>query len=117
VIEPRLASHMQIEALKRQTEQQGGFAVIVHKGDPVSGAILILCLEKGRYPKLFEKMPSLDGKPNWQVIWSEELRDQGKAGELSAYIERRKARDSDLWMIELDVADQTLFNGIVSATG
>lgn len=104
MIEPRLATHVWIESVKRRVSAMGGFAMVLAKGDAVSGAILVVCLEKGRNSLLCERMPSLDGGSEWQPIWpqgSEKYRDNA---EISAYWARRKARDPDLWVIELDVA-------------
>lgn len=113
-MEPRLASHMRIGALKRAVEAEGGFAMILNKGDPVSGAILVQCLEKGRNPRLYERMPSFDDSPPWELIWSQ---DTDKKGTLSEYLERRTSRDSDLWIIELDIADSERLDGLLAAMG
>lgn len=114
MIEPRLASNVRIAALKRAVEAEGGFAMILKKGDPVSGAILIQCLEKGRNPRLYERMPSLDGGSVWEIIWSEDI---DKKGNLSEYLDRRTSRDSDLWVIELDIADSERLDGLLAAMG
>ena len=114
MIEPRLASNMRIGALKRIIEADGGFAMILKKGDPVSGAILVQCLEKGRNPKLYERMPSLNGKPVWEAIWSE---DTDNKGNLSEYLERRTSRDGDLWVIEVDIADSERLIGLLEPMG
>ncbi len=84
--------------------------MILHKGDPVSGAILVQTLEKGRNPRLYEQMPSLDDGPVWYEIWSEEIENKGN---LQEYLERRFARDSDLWLIELDIADSERLTGLL----
>lgn len=105
---------MRIGALKRTVEADGGFAMILKKGDPVSGAILIQCLEKGQNPRLYERMPSLDGEPVWEVIWSE---DTDKKGDLSEYLDRRTSRDSDLWVIELDIADSERLTRLLGVMG
>ena len=121
MLEPRLASHIQIDMLKRRASQIGGFATIVHKGDPVSGAILILCVENGANPILYEKMPCLNPGAQsgsaWQIIWSDAIAAKGKSGTLDEYLDRRRTRDSDLWTIELDVAHHTRFDEIVDALG
>lgn len=120
-MEARLASHLQIAALKRLTAAEGGFVTIVHKGDAVSGAILILCVEHGRNPLLFEKMPNLAAnavsQADWQPIWSQDIAQKGRSGSLDDYLARRIARDSDLWVIELDIASHTQFDVIKHALG
>tara|TARA_R110000772_G_scaffold59179_2_gene133997 strand:- start:3345 stop:3680 length:336 start_codon:yes stop_codon:yes gene_type:complete len=102
MIEPRLSSEMTVQALLRKVNQEGGFGVVIRKGDCISGAILIICLEKGKDPRLLEKMPSLDGPSTWQLIWSQVT---DKKQDLNEYLDRRRGFDPDLWLIELDIPD------------
>ncbi|MEW4468577.1 DUF1491 family protein [Parasphingorhabdus sp. JC815] len=102
MIEPRLSAEMIVQSLLRKVNQEGGFGTVIQKGDRISGAILIICLEKGKDPRLLEKMPSLDGPSIWQVIWSQPT---DKQGNLQEYLDRRSKFDPDLWLIELDIPD------------
>ncbi|WP_109356028.1 DUF1491 family protein [Sphingorhabdus sp. EL138] len=102
MIEPRLSAEMIVQSLLRKVNQEGGFAAVLRKGDRISGAILIICVEKGKDPRLLEKMPSLDGPATWQVIWPQSTDNKQN---LDGYLERRSRFDPDLWLIELDVAD------------
>lgn len=100
MIEPRLSAEMTVQSLLRKVSQEGGFGAVIRKGDRISGAILIICLEKGKDPRLLEKMPSLDGPSTWQVIWPQV---SDKQQDLDEYLKRRSGFDPDLWLIELDV--------------
>ncbi|WP_417620785.1 DUF1491 family protein [Parasphingorhabdus sp.] len=102
MIEPRLSAEIKVHALLRLVNQNGGFAVVLKKGDRISGSILIQCVEKGENSRLLENMPSLDGAPNWQQIWPQAT-DNNK--ELSDYIAQRFRFDPDMWLIELDIPD------------
>lgn len=102
MIEPRLSSEMTVQSLLRKVNQEGGFAMVLRKGDQIAGAILIICLEKGKDPRLLEKMPSLDGPSTWQKIWPQ---DTDNKQDLDEYLNRRTGFDPDLWLIELDIAD------------
>ncbi len=102
MIEPRLSAEMTVQSLLRKVNQNGGFGAVLQKGDRISGAILILCVEKGKDPRLLEKMPSLDGPSTWQVIWPQGTE---KKQELDGYLKRRSGFDPDLWLIELDIPD------------
>lgn len=102
MIEPRLSAEMTVQALIRKTNQEGGFGTVIHKGDRISGAILIICLEKGEFLKVLEKMPSIDGPSSWQRIWPQ---DTDNKQELGSYLARRQGFDPDLWLIELDVPE------------
>lgn len=113
MIEPRLAAHVRIEALKRLTAASGGFATIIARGDPVSGAILIARTVRGGDNALLESFSGLDGKPDWQEVWSEDSPTQSAKGSMSEYADRRRSRDPDLWIIELDVASRAQFDAIM----
>jgi len=102
MIEPRLAAALLVQALLRQVQQQGGFGAILHKGDEISGSILVSCLNRGENPRLLERMPQLDGPPLWHCIWPQ---DTVKQQLLQEYIDKRLASDPDLWIVELDIAD------------
>jgi hypothetical protein len=113
VIEPRLAAHIRIEALKRLTQAAGGFATLLAKGDPVSGAILITRTVRGGDNGVIEGFSGLDGSVEWQEIWHEDSQTIAAKGTLSEYIARRRQRDPDIWVIELDVANRAQFDAIL----
>ena len=96
----RLTAALMVTSLMRRTQIEGGSAVMVRKGDPTSGTILILCLEKGCNSALCERLLTPSGAYEWQRVGPQDI---DKIDELDAYIQRRVARDPDLWVIELDV--------------
>lgn len=98
----RLATHVLVGALIRRIQEDGGFAIVLHKGDPTSGAILIQCLEKGRETGLFERIPDYAGGYQLVACGPSVPDDSQSVGE---YIARRRRSDPDLWLIELDIAD------------
>ena len=119
MLEPRPATSFLVSALRRKVESEGGFATILKKGDPVAGALLVVCLRQsdsssivfndpdfGPTPLILEREPSFDGPGKWHVT-----KGQGneKQQEISEYLTRRQKSDPDLWVIELDVADAERF--------
>ena len=97
---------MLVSGLLRLASQQGGFAAVLAKGDPTSGSVLIQTLEKGRFSGIYERI--LD--PSGQYLWGRSgPQDIEKTDEISEYFARRRARDPDLWLIELDVPDAERF--------
>lgn len=100
MIEPRLSAEIKVQTLLRLVSQAGGFGAVLNKGDRISGSIIIQAVENGENPRLLENMPSLDGGPNWTVIWPQPIE---KKQELSEYIARRLRYDPDMWLIELDI--------------
>lgn len=111
MIEPRLASGVLISAIKRLTEAQGDFATVLKKGDPVSGAILLIGQVRGVDPIIYERYPSLDGQAIWQAI---NLSDKNDVN-VKNYWTKRCTGDPDLWVLELDVASGARLNGLLAA--
>lgn len=96
----RLPAHIEVAGLIRAAESVGGFAVVVAKGERDAGSILLLTLEKGEHAQLWERLPSLDGRRQFSAIPPETHKNT--AG-LHDYLQRRTARDPDIWIVELDV--------------
>lgn len=98
----RLPAYLEAAALIRAAEVAGGFGVVLSKGDRDAGVILVLTIDKGRNPRLWERMPRLDGSRAFECVRTQ---DADEVDALADYLKRRQARDSDLWLIELDVAE------------
>ena len=103
---PRLASKLIVSALIRSVESAGGFGMILTKGDAEAGAILIMALEKGQITGLFERQMVGGMRYVWTGIGPQVL--DNKA-EIDEFVERRRARDPDLWVIELDIPNAPQF--------
>ncbi len=104
--EARLASAVLASGLMHLANQTGGFAAILAKGDPVSGALLLQILEKGLFSGIFERMPDPSGAYLWAQSGPQDTEDKEN---LEEYLARRRARDPDLWIVELDVPDAERF--------
>lgn len=110
MIEPRLAAHMLVSSLIRRTNAQGDFATVLRRGDETAGNILIMALEKGANPRLFERFPAMDGTSEWVQIPNQAI---DKYNDITEYCARRSGNDPDLWILELDVAFQERLNGLL----
>lgn len=97
----RLASALLVNALVRRANHEGGSAMVLAKGDPTAGAILLLLLDKGENPRFVERGIGPDGNP---ALIPSGPREVGDAQTVSDYWQRRRSRDSDLWVVELDIA-------------
>lgn len=106
----RLPSHLLVDALIRKAQAAGGFVAILRRGEPMGGAILLQFLERGRFRGFAERMFDLDGKARLESV-GPEAPEEGAGDEetLAAYRQRRGARDPDLWIIELDIAEAKRF--------
>lgn len=102
----RLAAGLLVNALVRRVNAAGGSAMVLARGDAEAGAILVLALERGGNPAFFERGIGPNGKPALVRSGSAELTDESAATD---YWQRRRSRDSDLWVIELDIAEAERF--------
>lgn len=96
-----LASGLLVSALLRRVNDAGGMGMVRAKGEAQSGAILLILTEQDRVPRLVERGFDRDGKAA--------LRPAGPSGTpdlaaIEAYWRTRRARDPDLWVVELDIA-------------
>lgn len=108
-MEPRLPAHLEVAGLIRRVQAEGGFATVLNKGERDAGTIMLVLVEKGANPRIFERMPQLDGTRSWCRSRQQETDDSPA---MSAFIERRISQDPDLWVVELDVAEAERFIGL-----
>ncbi len=92
----RLPSGVLVSALLRRVNDAGGFGVVMAKGDAQGGAILVIAVDKGAPPRLLERGLGPDGRTV--------MIDSTPAEDPDGYWRRRRARDPDLWVIEVDIA-------------
>lgn len=102
----RLTSRMLVDSLIRAANVAGGHAMVLARGDDGAGAILIECAERGQAGPLLERILGLDGRYGWARCGPQDFEN---TEERSQYIERRRSRDPDMWLIELDIAEAERF--------
>jgi hypothetical protein len=112
LIEPRLASSVQVSAFIRLAQAEGDFAAVLRKGDSVAGAIMLIGLVRGQNPVLYERFPSLDDGSPWQRANAKVPQDEQ---DIAAAWQKRAERDPDLWVIELDVASPERLTRLLAA--
>lgn len=113
-MDPRLPAHLEVAALVRTVQGEGGFAMILGKGEREAGTILVVTTHNGRNTRVFERMPQLDGSRAWSCSKQQDSEDPQAFGE---YLERRKYQDPDLWIVELDIANAERFIGLAPLAG
>lgn len=101
----RLTSSVLVGALVRKAETDGGFAAVLAKGDATAGSIIIILTERGRNPRIFERILQPDGCYAWQP--SSQVSDN--PSEVPNFIARRRRFDPDLWVLELDIPSAERF--------
>lgn len=110
----RLPAHLEISGLIRAVQAEGGFGMVIAKGERDAGTILVICCENGTNSRLYERMPQLDGTRNWVLSKTQDVENPY---EFSEYCDRRKRQDSDLWIVELDIANGERFIGLQGTIG
>lgn len=113
-MEPRLPAHLEVAALIRLTEAEGGFAAVMAKGEREAGTILVVLTENGENSRVYERMPQLDGTRKWHCS---KRQDTENKLDFQEYLDRRKAQDPDLWIVELDIADGERLIGLNQPQG
>ena len=76
------------------------------RGDIQAGAILVIALERGVNSGAFERGIGPEGRDQLLRVGPQNT---DKEEEISEYWHRRRARDPDLWVIELDIASAERF--------
>ena len=94
-------------------QAEGGFGAVLSKGERDAGTIMLVLIENGDNPRLYERMPQLDGTRAWTCTKRHEPgSDPEERLAFSDYLERRGQQDPDLWIVELDVAKPERFIGV-----
>lgn len=101
----RLASSLLVNALVRRVNAEGGSAMVLAKGDVDAGAILIVAIERGATPMLFERGIGPGGAATLMRSGGD-FADEHAATD---YWQRRRSRDPDLWVVELNIAQAERF--------
>lgn len=90
----------------RLVEAKGGFATVLAKGERDAGTIALVTIENGAPAQFYERMPQLDGSRAWTLSRTEDIDNKL---EFSEYLAKRQRQDSDLWILEVDIADPARF--------
>ena len=95
-----LPTGLLVGALLRRVNDSGGFAVVRARGHAQAGAILLL-IEEDRDTRVFERGIGPDGRRT--------LIESTPSDDVEGYWQRRRARDPDLWVIELTSVEAQRF--------
>ncbi len=102
----RLTSALLVSALVRRVFAAGEHAAILSRGDADAGALLFLVAEKGRVVKMVERGIGPAGIAQPVNVGPQHIEN---LEEINDYVARRRLRDPDLWVIELDGANAERF--------
>lgn len=105
-MEGRLPTHLEASTILRLAESEGGFGMVLAKGERDAGTILLVTLCHGKGGVLYERMPQLDGSRKFLAVKRE---NPENPAEFPDYLARRRSQDSDMWLIEVDIVDPERF--------
>jgi hypothetical protein len=98
-MEPKLKSRIWVQALIRRAEINGASAFVARKGEPDAGAVVVKVSLLNGTATVWASSFGRDGGRRW-------IRATGDTpvpdAEAEAYIQRSVARDSDLWVVEVE---------------
>jgi hypothetical protein len=110
----RLPAHVEVAAIIRLVEVEGGFATIIRKGDPDRGALTLILLKRGEFCGILER----ELGPSFAYEWV--FRPAGpdaSSQDVSGLIARKAQFDPDSWLIDLDIADPERFIAETTSLG
>ena len=90
----------------RRVQADGGFAAVLRKGDPDSGALTLVLRSRGEFQGLLERVMGADFHYRWALVES-----AGSFGsdDLDRLVASKARFDPDFWLIELDIANPERF--------
>lgn len=101
-----LPSGILISALLKRVNDSGGIGMVRARGDAESGAILLLLNENNGQSKLMERALDPLGRT---ILVETGPSDPTDSAAREAYWRRRRDRDPDLWVVELDIPSAERF--------
>lgn len=101
-----LPSGLLISALLKRTNDAGGMGMVRARGEPDSGAILLILNDTDGSTKLRERARGPSGQPTLVPAGPVDPTD---AIARESYWRRRRAQDPDLWVVELDIVSPERF--------
>lgn len=99
--EARIKAGIWVQAVLRMGQSDGRFGMVLRKGDPDAGGVLVVL--RGRAGcSVLSQARGADGEATWIRGTGPDAVDQAAA---DAYVERQLRFDPDLWVIEFESPD------------
>lgn len=101
-----LASGILVSALLKRVNDAGGMGMVRAKGDADSGSILLILNDETGLSRLVERGRDSSGRRALVPAGSADPTDSATC---DTYWRRRRQRDPDLWVVELDIPSAERF--------
>ena len=96
-----LPTGLLVSALLKRVNDAGGMGMVRARGEPSSGAILLILNDNEGNTQLVERALGPTGQP---ALIPTGPADASDPLARESYWQRRRARDPDLWVVEVDIA-------------
>jgi hypothetical protein len=114
VTDDRLPAQLEASSLVRRAEIAGGFGMVIARGDPDRGSIVLLIADRGEHVGCLERQLGASGRYAWESVGPA----AGAApAEVADWSQKRRRFDPDIWLIELDVPRSERFIAETTAIG
>ena len=108
--ETRTPTHIWLDAKVRELSTQGVGVYITHKGEKMSGLVLLKLTATAQECKLLTQQRNFEtGVLEWVNVFEDEVMEEKRADE---YITRSVNRDPDQWVVEVE--DKEMVNPFVA---
>jgi hypothetical protein len=107
---PRLKTEIWVSAFLRQAMGEGRFGAVMRKGAPEAGAVYVIVNHLDGSFDLFGPAVGPSHDDLGERRWHREMAGPGSQDEVDRVLDRRKAADPDIWIIEIE--DRTGFGGL-----
>jgi len=98
----RLPTHLWVGAGLARCSAEGVPAMVLHKGERMSGVVLVKISRPAAEDdavRLLTQQRDIEGRLGWGPALAQERPPEAEA---DAYIARARARDPDLWVVEIE---------------
>jgi len=102
MVDSRIPTELWIKAHLRRLSAQALPAVIVRRGDPHGGMVILKVNRRELGCRVLVQTRDLDGVLAWMPALDGRLAPEAEADD---YIARLTARDPDLWVVEVETRD------------
>jgi hypothetical protein len=114
VNDDRLPAKLEATSLVRRAEIAGGFGMVIARGDPDRGALVLLIAHRGEHVACLERQLGPGGRYTWQRLGPPA---GSPPSEVVDWSQKRRRYDPDIWLIELDVPLTERFIAETTAIG
>ena len=102
---PRTPTHIWLDAKIRELSMRGIGIYVTHKGEKMSGLVLLKLVASSQECKLLTQQRNFETDAlDWVNVFQEDIIEESRADE---YIQRSTTRDPDLWVLEIEDKDMT----------